>query len=99
MSKNKISTTIDLTLLAKVHGGAQVKTKTTGSLGWKKVGLNGERETETTESDHGKCLNDNRESVCRATKGLIFKTPSRQDADDCVRNLKSLCGDPPKSGD
>lgn len=99
MSKNRISTTIDLNLLAKVHGGAEVKTKRTGSLGWKKIGLNGESESDTIESDRLKCLTDNTDAVCSKSKGFIFKSPSRKDAANCVKNLNALCGEPPKSGD
>jgi hypothetical protein len=99
MSKNKISTTIDLSLLSKVHGGAQVKTKVSGSIGHKKIGINGDYETDTTTSDRNDCITDNRDSVCRKSQGWLSKSPSKKDALDCVKNLNALCGEPAKSGD
>ena len=97
MSKNKISTTIDLNLLAKVHGGVTKKTKSSGSIGYKKIGINGETESETTSNNRLDCIDANRKTLC-PTKGFFFNGGAK-DPSACVKNLNALCGEPSKSND
>ena len=96
MSKRNIST-IDLAILAKVNGGNNSKTKTTVTLGSKKLGGNVEHESDSTTTNRNDCIDANRKTVC-PTKGFFFNGGAK-DPSACVKNLNALCGEPPKSGD